>query len=105
MLKIFESHLCSCLHICLLEETPTAHITLSKTKQTVEMLNEKINALEEKVESLTEERNYLRERLEDGKFPLHSRGLLCNRKERLLKHLKYKLQIINPYCPLGMLFI
>lgn len=63
--------------ICLLEEAPTAHITLSKTKQTVEMLKEKIHALEEKVESLTEERNFLRERLEDGKFPLHSCGTNC----------------------------
>ncbi|CAM4735704.1 unnamed protein product [Leuciscus chuanchicus] len=47
------------------KEAPTAHITLSKTKQTVEMLKTKIQALEEKVESLTEERNFLRERLED----------------------------------------
>ncbi|RXN02556.1 coiled-coil domain-containing protein 106-like [Labeo rohita] len=47
------------------EEAPTAQMTLSKTKQTVEMLKEKTHALEEKVESLTEERNFLRERLED----------------------------------------
>ncbi|XP_026111230.1 coiled-coil domain-containing protein 106-like [Carassius auratus] len=55
-----------CLFFFLIEEAPTAHISLSKSKQTVEMLKEKIHALEEKVESLTEERNFLRDRLEDA---------------------------------------
>lgn len=63
--------------ICLIEEAPTAQMTLSKTKQTVEMLKEKTHALEEKVESLTEERNFLRETLEEGKFPLHTWGTNC----------------------------
>lgn len=46
-------------------------MALTKTKQTVEMLKEKIHALEEKVEFVTEERNCLRERLEDGKLSLN----------------------------------
>ncbi|CAM4427757.1 unnamed protein product [Leuciscus chuanchicus] len=54
------------------EEAPTAHITLSKTKQTVEMLKTKIQALEERVGYLTEERNFLRERLEDVRTPEES---------------------------------